>query len=226
MGPETKNYEFDGWGFSPTSFYSLWKYALVFGGAPEIYNASRNKLEAVPSDDYLLENSSVHNAYIAGYLGYLELEELAGYPESTEIRQTYDRILTLRVNTFSKDNPDKWFQDPNYRYCRSLSVSSNFMFLVPELAQYLHDNSYSQVDQAVNEYEFLAPFWFEAKSETDFEEGSINHFYNYQAMFAAKAMILQEPYQELTKYIDIPAAPVGDLFYIQNLILAIQSAGQ
>jgi hypothetical protein len=34
-------------------------------------------------------------------------------------------------------------------------------------------------------------------------------------------MILNSSYEELTKYIDVPATSVGDLFYIQNLTLAI-----
>jgi hypothetical protein len=42
-------------------------------------------------------------------------------------------------------------------------------------------------------------------------------------MFAAKALILQESYEELAKYIDAPGFLMGDLFYIQNLILAIKS---
>ena len=226
MGPEAYNYNYPGWRLIPTTFYALWKYAQVFGGAQDLYIASKDKLETVPSDAFLLENPGVHNAYIAGYLGFLELEALAGYPEFTNVRVTFNRILALRASTFSKDNPDRWFQDYSYFYCRSLSASRNFMYLVPELAQYLHDNSYTQVNQAVEEYTYLAPYWFEAKSETAFGEGAINHFYDYQAIFAAKAMILQAPYQELVKYIDVPAAQVGDLFYIQNLVLAIEAGSR
>lgn len=223
MGPETVNYEYDGWRLTPTSFYALWKYAQEFGGARDIYNASKTKLEAVPSDDFLLENPGAHNAYLAGYLGFLELEKLAGYPETTNVREAYNRLLALRVSRFSKDNPALWFSDRNYYYCRSLSVSTNFMYLVPEVAQYLHGNAYNQVSQAVDEYSYIAPYWFKAKSETAFGEGAINHFYDYQALFAARAMILQESYQDLAKYIDVPALPVGDLFYVQNLVLVIEA---
>ena len=46
----------------------------------------------------------VHNAYIAGYLGYLGLERLAGQPESSQIRQELDRLLQLRASQFSKNS--------------------------------------------------------------------------------------------------------------------------
>jgi hypothetical protein len=216
-------YDYDGWHLAPTTFYALWKYAQVFGGAQQIYNSSKGRLEAVPSENYLIENPHVNNAYIAGYMGFLELEKLAGYPVSTNVKNTLQRILLLRINTFSKDNPDLWFEDNDLYYCRSFSVARNFMYMVPELAQYLHDNINAAVGQAVDEYSYVAPYWFEAKPETAFAEGAINQFYDYPAIFAAKAMILQQPYTVLAKYIDVPAAPIGDLFYIQNLILAIEA---
>jgi hypothetical protein len=82
------------------------------------------------------------------------------------------------------------------------------------------------VSQALNEYTYLAPYWFEAKPETAFGESVIEHLYDYPSIFAAKAMILKEPYQDLAKYIDVPATKVGDLFYIQNLVLAIEAGSR
>ncbi len=227
FGPGTYHYGFDGWQLAPNSFYALWKYALTFDGtAQDIYNASKDQLEAVPSDDFLIQNPHVNNAYIAGYLGFLELEKLAGYPESPGVRDTYNRILALRASSFSKDNPDLWFQDYSFYYCRSFSVSMNFMNMVPELGQYLQDNALDKVSQALEEYTYLAPYWFEAKPETAFGEGVSQHLYDYPTIFAAKAMILQEPYPELAKYIDVPATSVGDLFYIQNLVLTIEAGSR
>lgn len=97
------------------------------------------------------------------------------------------------------------------------------MYLVPELAQYLHDNALSKVQQAVDEYEYLTPYWFVSKAEVAFGEGVTTHLYDYHSIFQAKALILQEPYAELEKYIDVPAMAVGDLFYLQNLVTAIEA---
>jgi hypothetical protein len=51
----------------------------------------------------------------------------------------------------------------------------------------------------------------------------VNHLYDTDAIFQAKAMILQQPRRELAKYLDVPAFPVGDLFYIQKLISTIEA---
>jgi hypothetical protein len=225
MGPLQYHWDYPGWNRAPNTFYVLWKYAQVFGGAVEIYNESKDQLEAIPDDNFLLNNPHVLNNYIAGYLGFLQLESLAQYPESPGVRDTYNRLLALRATTFSKDNPDQWF-DYAFVYCRAFSVSINFMYMVPELGQYLHDNALTKVSQALDEYTYLAPYWFEAKPETAFGEGVLQQLYDYPSIFAAKAMILQEPYQELAKYIDVPAASVGDLFYIQNLVIAIEAGSR
>jgi hypothetical protein len=202
----------------------LWKYAEIFPEeAKTIFDLSKENLESSPSDSYLIEMPHVHNAYIAGYIGYLELQKLAGYPESVAIRAELERIIDLRTSTFSKDAPDSYFTEKNKHYCRALNIARNFMYLVPELAQHLRENNYSQVQDVLREYETIAPYWFVSKAEVAYGEGVINHYYDYHAIFQAKALILQETRGELTKYLDIPAFPKGDLFYIQNLILAIEA---
>ena len=136
------SYNFVGWGgadqnikFPPHMFYALWKYAQLFGGAKQIFDASKSHLEPVPSSDILAKMPFVHNAYISGYLGYLELQKLAGYSESATVRTELDRLLTLRVSAFSKNSPYPATTGPTAEtYCRTLNVARNFMFLVPELS--------------------------------------------------------------------------------------------
>jgi hypothetical protein len=86
----------------------------------------------------------------------------------------------------------------------------------------MHDNIYTQVKQALDEYTYLIPYWFQSRANTGIGESAIKDLYDYSSIFSAKAMILQEPYDELAKYIDVPA-DTGDLFYIQNLILTIST---
>jgi hypothetical protein len=167
----------------------------------------------------------VQNAFIAGYMGYLELEEMAGYPASADIQADLDYLINLRKTTFNKDTSDMYFDEFVMHYCRTLNVSRNFMYMVPELAQILREDpgALSKVEAAVAEYEVLAPYWFVSKSETTFAEGILVPAYDYHSMFQAKAQILQEPASELTQYIDIPSFPLGDLFYIDNLVSAIEA---
>lgn len=224
--PTSKWYSYyEGWHFPPHMFYALWKYAEVFGGAQEILNNSKDRLQAPPSNEYLAKWPQVHNAYIAGYWGYLELEELAGYPESADIRAELNRLLALRTATFDKDNPWVDCQEPDCNeYARALNVARNFMYLVPELAQHLRDNVLTDVQEAIDEYEYVAPYWFVTKTEHMYSEGIVNPLYDNSALFQARALILRETREDLLKYLDVPAFARGDLFYIQNLITTLEAA--
>ncbi len=224
--PQTKNNNFAGWNFAPQSFYSLWKYAQVFGGAKSIFDAAANKLEAPPLEAVLQEMPQVHNAFIAGYIGYLELQKLAGYPESSDVKATLEDLKASRVANFTLETSDEFFSGSSSKYyCRTLNVSRNFMYLVPELAEYLRTSSAnSEIQAAIDEYELLAPYWFVSKAEMAFAEGIFVPLYDMHALFQAKAMISLESRTELSKYIDVPAMPVGDLFYIDNLVAAIEAS--
>lgn len=212
-------YGFAGWDWPPQMFYALWKYAAEFGNARTIFDASRARLESPPLDDYLIEYPYVHNAYIAGYIGYLQLEALAGYPESASIKTELSRLLALRVSTFEKDTPYV-----NRDSARALTIARNFMYLVPELGQVLHDTIYGEVQEAIDEYEVVAPYWFVSDYGATIQEGASQPFFDYYALLQAKALILQESGARLAKYLDVPAVQVGDLFYIQNLV-AVLDAG-
>jgi hypothetical protein len=147
------------------------------------------------------------------------LEALAGHPESTGVRTTLNRLLTLRASTFSKDTP---YTDG--RIARSFSIARNFMFLVPELGQYLRENILGEVQEAIEEYSSVAPYWFVADYSTAHSESANQNFYDYHALFQARALILQESGDELVKFLDVPAVQVGDLFYIQNLVTLLDAS--
>ncbi len=230
--PETKISGFEGWQINPFNIYAVWLYAEEFGGATTQLNNVKanqtlmNTLTAIPADSILAEKPYVLNAYIAGLTGYINLAQLAGSGENLSGHQaTLNSLLAKRANTFSKDAPDRFFENgqPQYYYCRALNVSRNFMFLTPELADYLQANANGKVTTALNEYETIAPFWFVSKPEVAFGEGVRQHLYDVNAIFQAKALIMDAPHSELGKYIDVPAFPVGDLYYILNLATALEA---
>jgi len=98
------------------------------------------------------------------------------------------------------------------------------MFLVPELAAYLRANSLDKVKEACRHYtEEALPYWFVAKAEQGDGENTFSVLFDYHALFQAKAMILKEPYEELVKYLDVPAFCRGDLYYIDNLCTALEA---
>jgi outer membrane protein assembly factor BamB len=216
---------YDGWnyevGCAPYSFYGLWKYAQTFGGAKALFDKYKNELQPPPSDAILDLHPQAHNAYIAGYWGYLELEKLAGYAESANIRSTLNRLLTLRASTFTKENKARnTFVDANGVV---FAASRNFMYLTPELAQYLHDHALSKMQDAVDYYNTIAPYWFVSKIEDYGAEGNVQPLYDVSALFQARALILKQPRSELIKYLDVPAFARGDLFYLQNLIAVLDA---
>jgi uncharacterized repeat protein (TIGR01451 family) len=220
FGPRTSSFSEWPWDFPQYSFYGLWKYAQEFGGASGVFDQIRDLIEMPPDDAYLADYPYIHNAYIAGYVGYLELQKLAGEAESADVRNELDRLLSLRASQFSKDN---WFT--GWRdYRRALNASKNFMYLVPELAEYMNQNAYTEVKEAVDEYNYVIPCWFVSKYDSTYEEGMLHHLYDYPSLFQAKAYILKEPREELVKYLDVPAFARGDLFYMQNLVAAIEAS--
>ncbi|MDZ7262850.1 MAG: hypothetical protein ONB05_12195, partial [candidate division KSB1 bacterium] len=218
------------WKFPQTSFYAAWKYAEAFPDeAVPVFNAIKNKLEPTssnpkyPTDAQFVKYPYVLNAYIAAYRGYMELEKLAG--NISTLHQSakwseYNRLLDLRINNFSKNS---YITNDSLTYEKTMNVARNFMYMVPELAHELRTRAIARVQAAVTEYNDIEPYWFVSKFDTTYGEGIFQPLYDYHALFQAKAYILDQPYAELVKYLDVPAFYRGDLFYIQNLVAALEA---
>jgi hypothetical protein len=191
----------------------------------------QNKLEPTisnpkyPTDAQFVKYPYILNAYIAAYRGYMELERLAGYisdiSESAKWDE-YNRLLDLRVDNFSKDS---YLMDDSFSYEKTMNVARNFMYLVPELADELRSRVGAEVQAALTEYNDIEPYWFVSKYDRTYAEGVYQPLYDYNALFLAKAYILEEPYDELVKYLDVSAFYRGDLFYIQDLVAALTVGG-
>jgi hypothetical protein len=220
--------------FSPFNFYAAWKYAQIIGNndqtvARNIFNSMSGKIEAPTTDEFLLQKPYFTNLYAAGYLGYLELKKLAGLGGDTTVQGYYDKVLALRKN-FTKDtyywSYTQWCGATNNcpGYFRAFSVSRNFAFLTPEIAAYMKQQiPATTIQTAINEYQTVAPYWFDQKFDATAGEGTLQHLYDSPSIFQAKAWIQGQSYEELSKYLDAPAFDRGDLFYIQNLVATIQA---
>lgn len=218
--------------FPPFTFYAAWQYARIVGNndpavAKAIFDQMSSKLESPLSSNVFTRKPYWLNQYIAGYKGYLELRKLAGYPADPTKSATYQQLLDLRVNNFSKDTPYLPIANEsssNASYNNTLAVSRNFMFLTPELGEYLNLHIKSQIQQAVDEYNYVAPYWFVTRFDDSYGEGTFQSLYDAPALFQAKAFVLKQSYEELVKWLDVPAFPTGDLFYIQNLAAALNAS--
>lgn len=228
-------------GFVQRSFYGLWKYAQVFPSqALSIYNSFRPRL-TVPSnlsDQTLLEEPYKFNEQIAAYQGFLALQEIAfngNYPsDAQQLRNTVqtelNNLMSRRTQQFQKDHP--WIGEVDNpsgirrnNYTRQYNLSRNFLYLTKELGDYIRQNNFTEVNNAINEYTYLGPFWFAASNDNAFQEGVKTNLYDKPALFAAKAFVQQANQNELSKYVDTPTFERGDLYYIQSLVTALNASG-
>lgn len=217
------------------SIYALYKYAQNVPGAniAQAYTLAKTQMQnqagirppLASEATTFADDPFIHNAIITGHHGFLKLQELAGMTVTdATLRVTTQteltRLLALRSLNFTKDSP--WAARGNH-YRRALDLARNFMYLSPELAEYMQANLLAQVADALAEYDYVAPYWFVGKYDAIFAEYSTQNLYTLPALFQAKAMILDQPRSQLYKYLDVPAFERGDLFYIQNLIATIQA---
>ena len=140
--PLTASAGFPGWTFNPFNFYACWKYAEAgLGDASSIYSAVAGKVEHYPVDLVLQQMPHVLNSYIAGYIGYLELEDLACQPTSTDV-ETWLNELKAKILVNLQSHP---------RDIRA-TEAGGFLWLVPELGDYLYENAESTVRQRVEQH--------------------------------------------------------------------------
>jgi hypothetical protein len=208
-------------GMEPQSFYALWQYATIFPDqARTIFDEAKSKLGSAPGDD---APPYEQNAHIAALIGYLELEKLAGYPESSNRRTELNQLLVTRAENFTWDVRRDTGNIVHDRYYYVNVTAWNFMFLVPELGDYLYQNSLVKVQDAVKRYDHMAPYWFVGHNEEVQLENGITPYHQTHTLFQAKALILHQPYDELAKYLDAPIVPLGDLYYIDNLVAVLEA---
>ena len=231
------------WSYPPHNMYALFTYTLNVPGVNplEAYNLAESRLVVpVPSTAttrWFQERPYEHNAYLSGYIGFLRLQELAGMVEhDSGLRQQViserDRLLQLKYEIFDKDtwwveNPELIPENPDRTHIyqrKEMDIARNFMWLVPELGEYLYQNIHSKIQEAVDEYNYVAPYWFVSRYEAFPGEGVSSVLWNYPAVFQAKAYALKQPYDDLAIFIDAPAFQRGDLFHIQNLVATLQAS--
>jgi hypothetical protein len=236
-----------GWSYPQNNLYALWKYAELFPeSAQDAYAKARSRLElrsltdsagGVTFEQRFREYPFELHGFIAGYLGFIRLSDMVLAQTGTRpdaatyntAQQRLAQFLSHRSSAFEKDSP---YTDPGSllpvsgfnAHRRKINLCRNFMLLVPEVGDHLHDTIFPLVRETVDEYNYVGPYWFVTAYEAGYQENATAPLNDYDGLFQAKALILREPYEELQKYIDSPLFPIGDLFYINNLIAAVEAA--
>src|SRR6185436_6574707 len=99
----------------------------------------------------------------------------------------------------------------------------NFMYLTPELSDYLKMNAETQVSDMISTYKLVAPYWMAAHNGETQAENAFMPYQQTYSLFQAIAQINKPSQVELSKYLDSPIVPVGDLYYLDNLISVIEA---
>jgi outer membrane protein assembly factor BamB len=220
---KTTSSPFTGWAFPPHNIYAVWKYAQAgLGTAATLFTQVQGKLGTTPSDAYLAGQPHVHNAYIAGYHGYVELAKLAGQPYATQ-QTELDRLKALRLTNWTLTPTPTVGGSTAQRYFHVMIHSWNFLYMTPELADFLYTNLPTQMQQAFTHYTSIAPYWMWALNEETQAENGVMPYQQTHALFQALAQVLNAPQEELTKHLDSAQYPVGDLYYIDNLVAALEA---
>lgn len=220
------NYDnWTGYKFNPFNIYASYLYAKEFGNANSIFDQLRNKVYELPTASFTADKPHLLNMYIAGYYGYLNLQDLVGESRSSTVNNWLNTALQRRITIFNTAAKDLRGAE-----------AGGFLYLVPELGDYLRQNALSKARTAIDVHNnFSAPYWFVSRAdEVDRlhllsaeirEEGSTSVYYDYVSLFNAKALILKEGGAELEKYLDVPAVARGDLYFILNLVHTIEAGG-
>ena len=215
------------WRFPMMAFYAAWQYAKVYpSAAGRLYSSMRSKLTVPPSltDSQLVSGLQALNAYLAGYLGFLELERLAGQPESVNVRSEYQRLLSLRLANVSGDAPWIGSWGGPFEFLRGFIWARHFLYLVPEVGLELRNARRAEVQALVDRIDATTPYWFVPGYDSTYMEGTHQQPYDV-ATFNAHSMVLQTPYPEILRYLDGPMFPVGDLDYVHRLVSVLDAAG-
>ncbi len=225
--------DFSGWSQPPHNIYAVWKYAAAGLGDPAtLFNQVRTKLKApitlnkpALTDSYLAGFPHVHNAYIAGYKGYVELAKLANQDVSVyqPFQNELDRLLALRVANLTAFPIPSTTYAPSHGYFNSLITAWNFMYLTPELSEYLANHASSAVLDIINKYQAIAPYWMVARNGETQGEDAIMPYQQTYSLFQAIAQLKHASQEDLSKYLDSPIVPVGDLYYIDNLVSVLEA---
>lgn len=214
---------FTGWSFPPHNVYAVWKYAQAGLGDPAtLFAAVAGTIGTTPTDAYLAGQPHVHNAYIAGLQGYVNLCALASGSCASQTTEL-NRLKALRLTNWTRTPVPTVGNAIAMDYYATMIHSWNFMYMVPELAAHLLSNIGATVLADLAHSTAIAPLWMYAMNEETQGENGVMPYQQTHALFQAHAWFLQNTQAELVKVLDSPQYPRGDLYYIDNLLATLEA---
>lgn len=187
--------------------------------------------------DFLKSFPLISNSFIAGYKGYVELAQLAGEPASTyqDHETELNKLLQWKVeDLMTYPDPQEPYVCDYECYYESMITYYHFAYMTPELAEYLVENDMDpgdpgydaekDIEAILQEYRDIAPYWMQAHNGQTQGEYTIQPYQQTYSLFQARAQVEQASFEELVKNLDEPIVPVGDLYYIDNVVAALEAS--
>ena len=204
--------------------YPLWLWAHVTGDFSRIESDWERLRELVAESPNKMEEDC-RNGYLAGLIAYCRIAHRMRDDAAVEksLAITRAALRERLAYEFAHTRGGLITQVPVSR-----SIFSRWRHLTPEVgrfcASYAGQTHKHLMDVCVD---YHRPTWHLAWGvETMWRNECPFAFPTMSAeVFAAKALILQEPAEKLISYLDIPWCK-ADLFYIQKLVLCIEAYGK
>jgi hypothetical protein len=212
---------YGGYTIPPQGYYALWKYAQIAGNAHQILTTC-GTIPAAPSALTLASYPEAHNAWIAGYQGYVNLLQLDGQ-STTNAQNTLNSLMSSRLANLSVSSVvNSSWNSGTQNYRQLIGASRNMMYMTPELGTYLR-NASSVAANTYNVLSSVAPYWMSTNFDAGYGENAVAFNIDYPAFFGAKAWIMNATREDLVRYLDGPAYPRGDLNFINNAVTVLEA---
>lgn len=203
--------------------YPIWLWARVssdFARIEQNWAELRKVVEQGPNKF----EEDCHNGYIAGLIAYCRMAKMMKEQPAVEkgLKKARDALRQRLVYEYAHWRGGVISLIPVQR-----SIFSRWRHLTPEVGRFLRAHAEPTHRHLMDIYvDYHRPTWFLAWGvETMWRNESAFAFPTMAAeIFAARAMILNDPPEKLEQYIDIPWCK-ADLFYIQKLVLRIEAHG-
>ncbi len=204
--------------------YPLWLWGHTSGDWNKI-KRDWPKLRDLVEDAPNAIEEDCHNGYIAGLIAYCRMAELMGDSDAVEKGLTAARkaMRERLVYELAYTRGGLISQVPVSR-----SIFSRWRYLTPEVGRFCSEYAKQTHHYLMDIYvDYHRPAWHLAWNvETMWRNECPFAFPSMSAeIFAARALILQERGEKLTRFLDIPWCR-ADLFYIQKLVFCLDAYGK
>jgi outer membrane protein assembly factor BamB len=218
------------WANEAEAVYGLWLWAeqCFNQGNAAVYNALPASTVNPPSTTYLAHE---YNNYIAYCRGLLNLHARSGAAATARVTACQSNLPAAEAHRLSMVTDILWpfsaTPPPEARtlyYQGSCLGCWNFLRMVPELATVIRASSpgLAAAVNALDSYQARAPYWFVALNDEVQMENGTTPYQQTVAVYQAWVMLEQPTCAEATTYLDRPVFGVGDMYWIDNAVAALE----